>query len=253
MNEEQSAFWPPVWSRQHGAYLSLMTSWLIATGISVNLSAWHVIGLIFLLSGINFGDILQEWLKKKFRKLATEKMLWMTIYGILAVASGWFLYQFTMTFRVIMPLVALAGILYLAFSVNRQHKSFFAELLVFSCFALSGLIAIDPLEKLQYEKVGELWLLMTVYFGATVLSVKARVGKVAWSELITYLIFTGLIIYWILGLHLIALAIGALVWIKVLPIGFALEWYQSLPIKAIGFAETGFCFLLAIIAIIGYR
>lgn len=253
MNEEQSAFWPPVWSRQHGAYLSLITSWLIGTGISANLSAWHGIGLIFLLCGINFGDIFQEWLKKKFKKLTAEKMLWMTIYGILAAASGGVLYQFTMTFRVIMPLVALAGILYLAFSVNRQHKSFFAELLVFSCFALSGLIAIDPLEKLQYEKVGELWLLMTVYFGATVLSVKARVGKVAWSELITYLIFTGLIIYWILGLHVIAFAIGALVWIKVLPIGFALEWYQSLPIKAIGFAETGFCFLLAIIAIIGYR
>lgn len=253
MSEEQTAFWPPVWSRQHGAYLSLITSWLIAAGISAYWSVWHAVGLIFLLSGINFGDLFQEWLKKKFRKLSFEKMLWMAVYGAVTAASGWLLDQYTLTFRVIMPLVALAGILYLAFSLNRQHKSFFAELLVFSCFALSGLIAIDPLEKLQYEKVGELWLLITVYFGATVLSVKARVGKVAWSELITYVIFTGLVIYWILGLHAIAFAIGALVWIKVLPIGFALDWYRTLPLKAIGYAETGFCIVLAIIAIVGYR
>lgn len=76
----------PVWSHQHGAYISLITSWLIGTLLSTSLYWIHAVTLLFLLAGLNFGELVQEYLKKRL-DTGLRKKVWTMVYGFLTLAD----------------------------------------------------------------------------------------------------------------------------------------------------------------------
>ncbi len=232
----------PVWSHQHGAYISLITSWLIGTLLSTSLYWIHAVTLLFLLAGLNFGELVQEYLKKRL-DTGLRKKVWTMVYGFLTLAACLYLLQKSVSFNFILPVLVALGCVYVYLSLRREHKQVWSELLAFAAIALGGLTAYEPyfvpgLEFLQ------LWVLLFSYFGTSVFLVKARFDKVSIKEIIWYLVFVITLNAVIVERTLVYVGMMILIMSKLLILVFAEDFYKRLRITTIGFMECGYCLLL---------
>lgn len=240
----------PTWSRQHGAYISLITSWLIGTLLSESLSRTHAVVIVFLLAGLNLGELVQEYLKKKFAVTIRKKM-WIVLYGFLAAASGYNLLKGAVTFSVIFPVLAAVSVVYIYLSLKREHKHVLSELLAFASIAMAGLIAFNPDQAPGLEFL-KLWVLLFCYFGSSVFLVKARFDKVSFKEILSYLVFCLLLTVFLIDISIAVISVLLLIITKLLVVVLAIDWYKRLPIAKIGFMEFGYCFVLVTVLLIAH-
>lgn len=240
----------PVWSRQHGAYISLITSWLVGALLSESMSRTHAVVVIFLLAGLNLGELVQEYLKKQFA-VALRKKVWIIVYGFLAAASGFNLLKESITFSFVFPVLVAVSFVYIYLSLKREHKHVLSELLAFASIALAGLIAFNPHQVPGIEFL-KLWILLFCYFGTSVFLVKARFDKVSFKEALSYLVFCLLLTVSLIDISIALISVLLLIIAKLLFVVLAIDWYKRLPIVTIGFMEFAYCFVLVTVLLIAY-
>lgn len=232
----------PVWSHQHGATITLITSWLIGTMLSSSIVGVHGVILITLMAGFNGIELFQEYLKKK-KLISLRKRIWATAYGVITAAGIPVILWLTKTAAFVLPVLLLSGVVFVGLSLRQKQKSIAAELLAFANLSLAGLLAFNPLAN-PGEHFLHLWLLLFCYFGVSVFLVKARFGKVSALEVLSYVVVcTGAILLtleWRDGVILVL----AFMSIKALSVLLAAGWYRRLSIRTIGFMELGSCLLV---------
>jgi hypothetical protein len=86
----------PYWSRQHGAYITLISAWFI-TCIITGFSELQLVAVAFLLSGLNLVELLSE---KFYRKsiMPARKIFWLSAYLFITVVTGIRLFLFSLEF-----------------------------------------------------------------------------------------------------------------------------------------------------------
>jgi hypothetical protein len=232
----------PVWSRQHGAYISLITSWLAGMLLSESMMWLNGVVLIFLLSGLNFGELAQDYLKKRF-SVNLRKKIWIMVYGFLTLSACFYLLQNSVSFNFIFPVLISLGCVYVYLSLKREHKQIWSELLAFAAITLGGMLAYEPYSIPGMEFL-KLWVFLFSYFGTSVFLVKARFDKVAFKEIIYYVLIIILLNTAIGNITKAWTGIMALIFAKLLLLVLPGDFYKKLRITTIGFLELGYCLLL---------
>lgn len=240
----------PVWSHQHGAYITLITCWLIGTILSKPVGFIHAVIFVFLMAGLNLGELVQEYLKKKFA-VSLRKKVWIIIYGSVTGSVGFYLLRNTVSFNLVFPLLVFVGFIYLFLSLRREHKHVFSELLAFAAIVLAGLTALNPHQMPGIEFL-KLWVLLSCYFGTSVFLVKARFDKASGREILLYLVFCVVITFYVIGFSAALLCVLFLIAVKLFTVVFAESRYKRLSITAIGFLECGYCLILITVLLIAH-
>jgi hypothetical protein len=232
----------PYWSKQHGAYLTLITCWLIAVLLSRHFFEnifFQVSVLVLLLSGLNLGELLIEKLNRK-SPLPRQKRGWLIIYSFLTLGSAVIVFAANPTWRFLLPLLTAGGTIFILLSLKRKQKSVVAEWITFALFSLAGLLAYKPSVPLNLEVIANLAFLMAVYFGLSIFTVKARLGKIPAYAALIYAVAAAILLIIYYGLTSLAISICLLLLLKALPVAVLSEWYGRLKIKYVGMMEMGF-------------
>lgn len=238
----------PVWSRQHGAYITLITSWLTGTLLSENLYPIHFVILLMLLSGFNFTDFLQDRFLRNSPP-SQRKKLWTWIYFTLAVLTGVCVMMNVYEFKFILPFFIGAGLIFLLLTKLRLHKNIFSEFLTFAVLSLGGLIAYNPHNQTQIKVMFPLWMLMFLYFSSTIFLVKIRFSRVRILEVLAYLLISFTVLFYVWGNTSVVWLVSGLIALRIIPVVFIHNLFKQFKITSIGFIETGFqiLFLLTIL------
>jgi hypothetical protein len=241
----------PVWSRQHGAYITLITSWLIGTLLSGQIYAIHFVILLMLLSGFNFTEFMQDRFLRNSPPTQRKKF-WTWIYLTLAVFSGVCVLINVTEFKFILPFFIAAGLIFLFLTKFRLHKNILSEFLTFAVLSLGGLIAYNPHIESEFMVMFPLWILMFFYFSSTIFLVKIRFNRVKIAEVFAYLLVSYVILFYVWGNVLIVWLTVCLIALRILPLVFIQDWFKKLRITTIGFIEIGFqiLFLFSILAML---
>ena len=94
---------------------------------------------------------------------------------------------------------------------------------------------------------------MFLYFSSTIFLVKIRFERVSVIAVITYLIISTLILFFVWGNELIVWLTAALMLVRLLPVIAAQQWFKNLKITKIGFIELGFQILFLICILIALK
>jgi hypothetical protein len=238
----------PVWSRQHGAYTTLITSWLIGTLLSEHIYAIHFVILLMLLAGFNFTEFMQDRFLRNSPP-SRRKIFWTWVYFTLAVLSGVCVFINVTEFKLILPLFIAAGLIFLLLTKLRLHKNIFSEFLTFAVLSLGGLIAYNPHNKTQFMIMFPLWILMFFYFSSTIFLVKIRFNRINIIEVLAYLLLSCFVLFYIWGNSSVVWLTAGLIAMRILPLVLIQDWFKKLRITIIGFIEIGFqiMFLISIL------
>jgi hypothetical protein len=223
------------WSRQHGAYITLISSWIIAV-ILTGYSLVQALALIFLLSSVNFIELLSE---KLFRKSALPeyKNLWLFVYGLASSLLGVFLLIFSKTFQYLIIYLLIASVLFLWTYKERLQKKLIPELATFAFFVLSSFIG-STIES--WNNIIPAMVVMALYFGSSVFTVKERFGKLSLWPLIVYLFLSADIILLLYNVTSFGLVVILLMILKTSGPWAFKEQFNALPIQKIGIIEIVF-------------
>ena len=238
----------PVWSKRHGAYITLVTAWLIALLLSCSLSPLQLLVLLLLLAGFNFAELLTDTFKRKSPQ-HIRRRVWMWIYGVVTAFCGIVLAYRSPLFLSMLPVFTLGGAVFLALSLNRKHKPILSEILTFGMFALAGLLAYNPAAPVSWEVV-HLWVLMTAYFSLSIFQVKFRIGEITIVPVLVYTVSVSVFLLLLNDFSMQAILIAGLLIIKAGMLVCLLGWYRSIRIKTIGFMETGFQVVFVVLMVV---
>lgn len=229
----------PIWSRQHGAYITLITSWLTGTLLSGQIYAIHFVILIMLLAGFNFTDFMQERFLRNSPP-SKRKKLWTWIYFTLAILSGVCILINVIEFKFILPFFILAGLIFLILTKFRLQKNIFSEFLTFAVLSLGGLIAFNPHHSTQFAVMFPLWVLMFFYFSSTIFLVKIRFNRVNIAEVLVFLLVSFIVLFYLWENTPLVWFASGLIALRILPLVFIQDRFRKLRITTIGFIEIGF-------------
>lgn len=229
----------PVWSRQHGAYITLITSWLIGTLLSEKLFPIHFVILVMLLAGFNCIEFIQDRFLRNSPPSQRNK-LWTLIYLVLALTSGVCVIINVKEFKYLLPILMLAGLIFLLLTKLKLHKNVVSEFLSFAVFSISGLISFNPHHDTSFSNLFPLWLLMFLYFSSTIFLVKIRFERVKISGIVSYLAVSTALLFLVWGSVLIVWITVFLMILRLVPVIAVQEKFKAIKITKIGLIETGF-------------
>lgn len=238
----------PVWSRQHGAYITLITSWLTGTLLSNEFFLIHFVILVMLLAGFNFTEFMQDRFLRNSPP-APRKKLWEWIYFFLALTSGICVFINVTEFKYLLPFIVIAGLIFLLLTKLKLHKTILSEFLTFAVLSISGLIAYNPHNSTSLSNLFPLWLLMFLYFSSTIFLVKIRFERINSAGIIIYLVLSAASLFLTWGNVPVVWLVILLMLFRLVPVMAAQDKFKNMKITAIGFMETGFqvLFLVCII------
>lgn len=226
----------PVWSRQHGAYISLVTSWLIATLLSNALSLFHPAVLFLLLTGFNGAELLVDSVKRRSPQ-SYRKLLWMGIYGVAAIAMAYVLWIQSPMFQTMLPVFIAGGILFTFLSIKRLQKTIPTEIISFMLFSAAGLLALNPVQTPDAQFIFTLWVMLSAYFSLSVFHVKYRIKEITARPLIAYVVIAIIAVLLAGNFSVASLLVSTLLLFKTVPLLASPKAYRSLQIKHIGYLE----------------
>ena len=238
----------PIWSRQHGAYTTLITSWLIGTLLSGQIGILHPIILIFLVAGFNFSEFLQD-VQLRNSPMSKRKKLWFFIYATAMALSGIFLLFNVPVLVYVLPFLIIVGAVFILLTKMRKHKNITTEFLSFAAISAGGLIAFNPSDEPQFSVLFPVWLLMFLYFSSSIFIVKIRFDRVDYKEVILYLLVSSAILIFVIHPVPVVWLTIMLMFIRLSPLLFIQSWFTRLKIKTIGFTELGFQILFIVIIV----
>jgi hypothetical protein len=189
---------------------------------------------------------------KQRRSFKPRFLVWGSLYSAVSVAIAVWLY---LSFPILLWLYvgAIAALIVDAISVfYREQKSIFNELITFAAVCLCAPIAYAATTGSISATAMSLWVLNTLYFSSTILTVKLR--KTRTSSPILGVMYHAIAILMIASLYYF----GWLPLIADLAFGLALlkfaiaalnqEWYRTAKIQWVAMLETGtaFSFLMIV-------
>jgi len=226
----------PWWSRQHGAYITLITAWL-ASAIASNHFHWlQVPILVMLLSGFNFSELAAESFKRK-TPLPDNKKFWMLVYLAFLIATGSVTLWFHPFLKFFVPVFGVGLVLFTLLSLRRMQKTTFFEMIIFALFSLAGLMAYLPSNTLESPTMTRLFLYLWLYFCVSVFTVKVRLKKLPAYASFFYGVIS-IILLLLFGRGTIAIIISVLIGVKAFPIALYPEKYDDLKIQTVGIMES---------------
>lgn len=235
--------WIPVWTKQHGSYIMLSASWLIAVLLGHTLNWIHIVMLLFLLAGLNAADLAATIWKRKAIPSPREK-LWLGIYIAISVAGMMYSLQETESVRYILPLCLLGGMVFIVLAKLKLQKSISAEWLIFSIIVLSGLSAYEPYNPINFTFIFRLWFLLSLYFGFSIFIVKFRIHEVTPKQILVYLTLSGILFATCFDLGITPYFIFGLMILKTVVVLFKTKWFILLKLKYIGMMETTYTLMM---------
>ncbi|MBK7850475.1 MAG: YwiC-like family protein [Bacteroidetes bacterium] len=250
MNFPKAVF-PVYWSKQHGAYITLIICWMIGVFLSPNFSWLQPVVLVFLLSGFNLVELILEKYKRK-TPLPQGRKIWLFIYSIITLLFGLFTLIKVPLLRYLLPVFICSGVIFILLALKRKQKSVFAEWLTFSVFSLSGLLAFSPGEVPELSWIIHITLIMSLYFGLSIFLVKFWLGKLMSYGGLIYVMSAILFMFFFYGESRIVYGVGALMLLKCMIPIVAGPWYKNLPIKRIGMLEAIFHLIFLIILVLNF-
>ena len=101
---------PPYWSKQHGAYITLISAWFIAC-IITGFGELQLVAVAFLSSGLNLVELLSE---KFYRKsvMTFRKKFWLTTYMLIVFVTGIILLLYSPDFLIILVALFAGSLIY---------------------------------------------------------------------------------------------------------------------------------------------
>lgn len=239
----------PVWSKQHGAYITLITSWLIGTLLSQSFTIHHIVVLLLLLSGFNCTELFVDSMKRRSPQ-SQRRLLWTGIYGIAAISMAYVIWQSSPLFKTMLPVLAAGGLLIIFLSIKRLHKTIPAELITFMLFSAAGLLAYNPAHMPDTGFIVNLWILLSAYFCLSVFHVKHRIKEITAKPLVGYILIAVPIILFTVGLSVPSLLVSSFIVFKTVPVLAVPEAYRALKIKHVGYLEMVMQGMLIIIIVL---
>lgn len=238
-SDSKKVKWKPYWSKQHGAYITLITSWIVAV-IAGNRFTWlQAIILIFILCGLNFSELIAEKFKRA-TPLPGYKSLWLRIYAVLIIVSGVVIIFYHPNILYYLPVFGAGLVLFTILSYRRMQKSIISEWIIFAMFAIAGLVAYLPAITADKKIMLELWSLMSVYFGVTIFTVKARLKKTGVYAALIYAVLSSILLISLFGTGSIVILTSTLTILKSLQVIIFRSAYARLQLKTIGIIESLF-------------
>lgn len=223
------------WSKQHGAYLTLISSWLIA-GILNGFDIQHIILIFFLLSGLNSVELFSEKLNRK-SPLQFYKNIWLKLYAGITITLGILLLCISPSFRILSPTLLATGSIYVWLTKGRMQKKIISEWIIFSIISYSAFITSSIFSiKVILPSI----ITMSLFFGLSVFTVKERLHKIHFSLTIIYALFATTIIYLLFQTSIFTLTITLLILFRLAPNWVSPTNYNKLNIRTIGIIESLF-------------
>ncbi len=198
-----------------------------------------------LLSGFNFTEYMQD----RFLRNSTpspRKKFWTRVYFLFALASGICVLINVREFKYLLPVIIIAGLIFLLFTKLNLHKTIISEFLTFAVISISGLIAYNPHNNTAFTDLFPLWLLMFLYFSSTIFLVKIRFERINIPGIIIYIVVSAAVLFLTWGNVLIIWLVISLMLLRFIPITIFNDKFKNMKITTIGFIETGFQILLII-------
>lgn len=223
------------WSRQHGAYITVIIGWLYAILRGGDFNWIHPVLLIWVLAGLHVTELGSMWVKSgKVKFKPYFPIFW--IYLILTAAG-------LATVLLILPepelpvffLLVLGMVTALLFA-SRLQKTLPAEWLIFSAFTLIPFLGSPWMLNRHYSQLFIEWLPVGLYFCMTPVLLKIRIREIKRWGIIPYvLIAGGFLVY--LG-TIPAILMAGLILVKGILVFLFIEKYVRLKIPTIGWIET---------------
>jgi len=246
LTHKVSFYLPPYWSRQHGAYITLMISWLIAVLLSDGFHWLQPLILLFSLSALNLAELTVESIGRKTR-LPDRKRFWLISYLIISVFSSIILILHLESLMYLLPVFIIFGILFIWLSSIKKQKSVLAEWITFAFLALAGLLALNPGIMPDIGVLVVMSLLMAAYFGQSIFLVKSRLKKMAPDYILIYSLPVIILTLFLVGLDWFTCLFSILLLAKALQAVIFSGWYNKLKIKWVGMLELGFHLIFVLI------
>ncbi len=241
----------PVWSKQHGAYITLISSWLIGTLLSQSFTIHHIVVLLLLLSGFNGTELFVDSMKRRSPQ-SQRRWLWMGVYGVAAISMAYVIWQSSPLFQTMLPVLAAGGLFFIFLSIKRLHKTIPAELITFMFFSAAGLLAYNPAHMPDTGFIVNLWILISAYFCLSVFHVKYRIKEITAKLLVGYILIAVAIILFTAGFSVATLLVSTLIVFKTVPLLAAPKAYRALKIKHIGYLEMVMQGVLVLIVVLSF-
>ena len=229
----------PYWSRQHGAYITMIISWLIGVLLSKSFTWIQPVILIFLLSSLNLAELLIESFIRK-SSLHQRKKFWLSFYFVISIGLSFVLYFYLKSISYFLPAFLLFGLIFIILALKRKHKTVVAEWITFAIFSFAGILAFNPTGPQNFQTVLIIGSLMSVYFGQSIFLVKSRLKSLPSVAALLYSVLILILVFLFLGFDQFTFLFGILLMIKSMhPLIFG-NWYGALKIKWVGMLELGY-------------
>lgn len=233
------------WTKQHGAIITLLASWLCAVLADGAFSWLHGCIGLFLVCGFHLTELLSELFRRK-SSLPAFKRNWIVIYSLFTLTGAVIIYKTVPLFTYLLfPLVVTSAV-FTVLVVFRLQKSALSEWLTFSVLAMAGLLAYQPFSNPDFGQIVSMWMMMALFFGVSVFTVKVRFGRMSsyWPLVYTILAACVAFIANLSSNSVVVLAV--LMLIKSVPAAFITGSYRKWPVRTVGMMETGFHLLFMI-------
>ncbi|KEF42176.1 MAG: hypothetical protein ER33_07405 [Cyanobium sp. CACIAM 14] len=247
-------WWQPTFSHQHGPLVALLVSFLLGAAGAHRWTVDTTLALVVVLAAFQAEHPLVQQIRRR-RSLQPRLLLWLGLYGAIAVGLGALLAWRSPT---LIPLGILA-VLVLALDalavLQRRQRGLTHELIAFGAVALAGPFAWTVGSGSLEPEAAGLWGLCSLYFGSSVVLLKVRRDAAAGiapalmaGALATALVSAG----WWLGLlqPFEALAYGVAL-LKGAWLLSRLEPYRSASIGRVAAIESATALLFLVVAALG--
>ncbi|HRH65108.1 MAG TPA: YwiC-like family protein [Bacteroidia bacterium] len=243
------SFLPVFWSKQHGAYITLLFCWLICVCLSADFHREQAFVLFFLLSGLNLVELIVESYRRK-SPFPVNKRIWFGIYLFLTLFFGIVVLLTVPLFLQIMPVFVCAGIVFILLALKRKQKSLLAEWITFAVFALAGCLAYFPESMPDVKIIISLTGMMAIYFGLSIFIVKSWLSRLPEYAGLIYVMLALVIMFFFYNSRGLLFSVGFLMLLKAtVPPAFK-NWFHQLAIKKIGMMEAVYHLVFLILLIL---
>ncbi|MCK6600921.1 MAG: hypothetical protein L6Q77_03780 [Bacteroidetes bacterium] len=225
------------WTRQHGAWITMIVSWAYAASVISPLPVFFWILLPWSLAGINFTELASLAWKSGFSRIKKE-LVFFVLYGLISVSGLLFLIG-SLREPWIFALIAFGYFTLLAgLFALRLQKSLVGEWLVFSAITLIPFLGSSWISAGKWSVLLIHWLPALLYFCLTPVLLKVRTNELSKWGIIPYLVLAT----WILlsGDSLTGHAAAGFILAKGVWVFLAGDRFRRIKIRTIGWIETLF-------------
>ncbi|MEA5507684.1 YwiC-like family protein [Halotia wernerae UHCC 0503] len=247
---QAQAWYRPVISPEHGAYVVLGLSFLVGSAAAQQWTWATTLALVCAACGFQAEHPLMLQIKQR-KSWKLRFLVWGGLYGGVTVGAALALYWWQGGGW--SPLLAIYGAAALALVIDaiavyrRGQKSIANELITFAALCLAAPLAYVATTGTLAPMVCGLWALCSLYFSSTIFTLKLRKpskGEIAEATLgraIAYHGLAPLLVASLYGLGLLplvpALAFGVAL-VKFLGISLGLNWFRTTRIGPVAAIET---------------